>query len=339
MKKKMSKYIEIIFTFTIILLTSCTKEESSESMDQTPIVTVLFSPNALGDHSFSDNIYRGVEEAAAQYGIGVLLWEPATIEEGTLYLRYNSIDADSATNKLCITDATYADSIRSHPELFPNQSNNQILVLDAREIAGYVHTVDLPLYGALYEAGYLAQSMDDVNNIAIYSANSTMTSLVDGINGFTDGLHSVGNKNLATFYLGTGVEGFSMADSLYKVSYQVDSVYDMVVPLCGGSEQGLLRYNREHPNSFYTVGMDADMSNYSKRVPFSCLKRMDKVIMHCIGQWLSDEGIPHQQTLGLEEGYTEVTISDSYQSKLKAKLESIHQTAIQKEKEYEAKQK
>ena len=91
MKKKMSKYIEIIFTFTIILLTSCTKEESSESMDQTPIVTVLFSPNALGDHSFSDNIYRGVEEAAAQYGIGVLLWEPATIEEGTLYLRYNTL--------------------------------------------------------------------------------------------------------------------------------------------------------------------------------------------------------------------------------------------------------
>lgn len=335
------RYLNYFAVFIVISLTSCTKDVDYEYIDQSPIVAVLFSPNGLGDLSFSDNIYRGAEEAAAQYGVRIQILEPGTIEEGEEYLRlmYKASSIDSVKHLCIVSDATYADIIKKHTEMIPNTPSNQMLFLDVREISEKAHTVYLPFYGALYEAGCLAQSMDDVNNVAIFSANNYMPSLVDGVKGFTDGLHSEGDKKLNTYYMGTGIEGFSMADTLYNVSYRIDSVFDMVVPLCGGSVQGLLRYNREHPKSFYTVGIDADMSGYTKRVPFSCLKRMDKVITHCIGQWLSDEGLPHQQTLGLEEGFTEVSIPDEYQPLLKTKLEKIHQNAIQKEKEYEAQQK
>ena len=72
---------------------------------------------------------------------------------------------------------------------------------------------------------------------------------------------------------------------------------------------------------------------------------IDQAMDHCIRQWLSSEGMPKHQSLGLESGFTEVTRTymnypDQYWAEIleqlnEEKLKEIHETALRKEAEYE----
>ena len=75
----------------------------------------------------------------------------------------------------------------------------------------------------------------------------------------------------------------------------------------------------------------------------SCLKHIDRAVSLCIGQWLSPEGMPHHQVLGLASGYTGVSIhfyhdyleEDFNETIPKELRQQIHEDAIRKEEEYE----
>ncbi len=54
--------------------------------DSSPLVIVVYDPNAMGDHSYNDLVYQGVETAARQYGLRTLQGAPASTTEGLMYL-------------------------------------------------------------------------------------------------------------------------------------------------------------------------------------------------------------------------------------------------------------
>ncbi|EID85026.1 ABC-type transport system, periplasmic component/surface lipoprotein [Treponema sp. JC4] len=109
---------------------------------------------------------------------------------------------------------------------------------------------------------------------------------------------------------------------------------NLILPYCGKAVHGLLLYNRENTDSYYTVGTDVDMQAYSDRVPFSIVKHIDKVIEKCVDQSL-EGSLPNHQDFGLKDGYTELLISKDYEEELSEAVKNIHQTAIEKEEAYE----
>jgi len=77
-----------------LLLTCCTKEgdvtyqtDPEDAAPTTPLVTVIYDPNAVGDDNYNDLIYKGVEEAAKQYGLRTMQLSPSTRAEGLAYLQ------------------------------------------------------------------------------------------------------------------------------------------------------------------------------------------------------------------------------------------------------------
>ena len=85
----------------------------------------------------------------------------------------------------------------------------------------------------------------------------------------------------------------------------------------------------------------------STQSSLSCVKHIDRAVALCIEQWLSPEGMPKHQSLGLADGYTDVVVTpdnsflysiisfaDGYEltDEMRAK---IHEDAIRKEAEYE----
>ncbi len=82
------------FLAVSLLLTGCTKEGENiyrptpgeEQSASTPLVTVIYDPNGLGDRSYNDLIYKGVEDAAQKYGIRTLQLAPEDVEQGQTYL-------------------------------------------------------------------------------------------------------------------------------------------------------------------------------------------------------------------------------------------------------------
>ena len=90
MKKSLSSFVLLAG----MLLTCCTKEGDTiykptpgeKQPATTPLVTVIYGPNSLGDRSYCDLIYKGVEAAAKQYGVRTLQLAPESEEQGLAYL-------------------------------------------------------------------------------------------------------------------------------------------------------------------------------------------------------------------------------------------------------------
>ena len=180
--------------------------------------------------------------------------------------------------------------------------------------------------------------MSDVNNVRIYLANDTYRYMREGRDGFIDGF-SRNNKNqidVVDFSLinDSDTEGFLKSTSAFLYSApECSESYDMVLPICGETIMGFLRYNREHPGSFYTVGIDTDMSIYSSDVPFSCVEHLDRILSECITDWMGNR-LKHYRKFGLEDQWIELVISKNYKSLLEPFAQEIHEQAIKMESVY-----
>ena len=75
----------------LLLLSGCTKvihlpDPEEPQASTAPIVTVIYDPGALGDRTYNDLIYLGVEEAATRLGLRTVQLSPKDYEEGIAYL-------------------------------------------------------------------------------------------------------------------------------------------------------------------------------------------------------------------------------------------------------------
>ena len=70
----MSKKLLLVLAASL-LLTCCAKEgdviyqtDPADAPSTTPLVTVIYDPNAVGDGNYNDLIYQSVEQAAKEHG-------------------------------------------------------------------------------------------------------------------------------------------------------------------------------------------------------------------------------------------------------------------------------
>ena len=91
-----------------LLLVACTKEGNTiyqtnpeeEKPSTAPLVTVIYGPNSLGDRSYCDKIYRGIEAAANKHGIRTLQLMPESTEQGLAYLEMMFQQMENATDSV-----------------------------------------------------------------------------------------------------------------------------------------------------------------------------------------------------------------------------------------------
>ena len=337
----MKRIFSLFMLVGALLFAACSDDDPREvQQDETPMLVVVYPIDGLGDRSYVDNIYRGVEKVALEYGLKVQHLMPYTYEEGTTYIEnFMKSDAEEPNRRLyIITEPSFEELVVRLAPQFAESDKRQLLFLETRKEILNAHTLYLPFYGVNFAAGRLAQQMADVNRVAIFQANDQLAILKEATQGFTEGFEAGEGQSLNTYIMDEGFLGFAMADKLYQESYRINELFDLVLPLCGGSAQGLFRYNREYPtNSFYTVGIDEDMSVYSDRVPFSCVKHMDRIVQLCVEQWMEGELPPHQ-SLGLKEGYTELVLAPRYEQQFAAQLPQVVAEAIEREAAFESKQ-
>jgi basic membrane protein A len=83
----MRKYLIIA---AVLFVMGCTKEgdtiylpdPNEEQASNTPLVTVIYGDNSLGDRSYCDMIYEGVERTAQELGLRTMQLSPQSTEEG-----------------------------------------------------------------------------------------------------------------------------------------------------------------------------------------------------------------------------------------------------------------
>ena len=331
----------------IILISVCIYSCSGPSGDlnvfkyDTEVIAV-FTPNGIGDQSAAGLMYRGIVTATDSLGISFRPFIPRTYDEGAEIIAKLASGNEKGHKRLIIsTDPEYSAHLRdiANKDRIVDSDSTKLLVFDGDLTHPDIYTAYVPFYGMLYKAGYVASRMSDVENARIYIANNKYRYIREGKDGFIDGfsLNKEANYDVVDFstIYDNDTEGFQKSTFAYiHYAQECSEQYDMVLPLCGQTSLGFLRYNREFPGSFYTVGVETDMSVYSSDVPFSCVEHLDRIVSSCITDW-ADNRLEHYRRFGLDGNWVELVISDDYKDLLGPVSEEIHAQAIELEGSYE----
>lgn len=331
---------------------SCTKNgeiiyiDDDIPEDTRSIVYFIYKEGSLGDLGYVDALYHGIAKAVNDGNMLLSLAElPGdTSKIDSVFSCYLSKIEKVGTNRkslIVIANDNLEPMLHHYEGVFKENSPVSVLLTEPQDTTLPVYSIRFLGYGACYQAGRItAQCLSDVNDILIVNANPNTNGLADMRKAFTQGIEEgkvrAGREiNIDNYYISNTSGGYDEAEKLYQMAYDLDKKYQLVLPICGGTVQGILRYNREHPNSFYTIGMDADLQQYSSKVPFSVVKHVDKGVEDWIARWDKGEQLEKHISLGLSSGYTELVIADKYKEKLGDAAKQVYQTAIEKEKEYE----
>lgn len=338
-----------VFWLIPFLMCSCTKEGDTLYLedvvkDERPFLYFILGEDKMGDRTYYDELYRGVSEAAMEldcmFSINIIRQgEGIDLKDEYNYLLdYLEAIGEGHRTLVVIGNDNFEPMIHELQPQLEKLEDIDFLLVESKDSTTVMHTIYFPLSGVCYQAGRLTREcMPDVQRIAIARANPSDIPIKGMAESFREGFMADGSSRIIDeYFLQPQSGGYEMPDSTYRLSYTLDSLYQMVLPLCGSSQQGFLRYNREHPESFYTIGLDANMQPYSNRVPFSLVKHVSSAVKEWITRWHEGQEMPRHMYLGLESGYTEVVVSEDYKAALSPFLPNFLNEAILKEKEYES---
>ncbi len=339
---------KVVIIFIVTLFSACSKREviyidDDEAWlnDERPVVFFLSEEDKMGDLGYYDNLYRGVVRAVETNNL--LLYclnvSPGWFDE------ILSSAADIPYGKkilFVIANNEYEEEFRAIEDSVLKNEKYDILLVESNDTLLPIYSISCVEYGVCYLAGcVVGDEFQEVSSALILFANDKSSALERMRKGFCDGIAAtdgeirIGRSYISNSFNDSVEDGYSQSDYVYRNSDTINKLFQLVFPLCGGSVQGLLRYNREHPESFYTIGIDVDMQAYSSRVPFSVVKHLDKGVEEWIGHWAKGDGLDKHQSLGLADAYTEIIAADGYKDRVNEVVSRYLQTAIKKEKEYE----
>lgn len=278
-------------------------------------VTLLATHTGLGDNGYNDQATKGIFSFMEEHDVPVKLLLPKDmVEAENMYQQWLQQNAECDSAVLVVGNSEYVNMLkRSVPKL--NGRGSRVLLFESDETIEGVSTVMVGRYGVSYLAGTMSKEFDTF----ILAATSGIPSLEEAIKGFSDGHREAGDgtREVTLQYLADGEEGFAMADSayhtLYKRAEQYWSYDEMIFPLLGGSEAGIIKYlNSEDLNQALSIGMDVNKAGQSTRIPFSMVIHVDKVIKLYLDNWIVGENWPATQRFGLSDGMADIAMTPHF---------------------------
>lgn len=313
------------------VLVACTKEgdtiylpdPNEEAASTVPLVTVIYDANALGDQSYNDLIYEGVERTAQELGLRTMQQSPQTYEEGVQYLElmFRQMEAarDSVRRLFIVASPCYDDFIRKNNQRLEANPYADLLYLETpTPLEGKGSTFFLTYYGAMYESGRIEAAVERTS-VLLIGANRQTPAITEALEGYRDGFEAglrlltekqASQNHLSSAYLDeTGAGGFSVNDTtaLRLLRQWRNDDYTTLVPICGGASKTFSRLINSTMEAMLFVGIDVYNDNYFSA--YSTVKHIDRAVAQCIRQWLTDGAMPKHQMLGLADGYTEVILN------------------------------
>lgn len=326
----------------VSLLCSCHSDDKNpQFFDPGVEVVCVYTPRGISDNTTESAIYTGVVRTTDSLGIAYRMIFPITFAEGadSIAALVNK-DKPGYKRLIIATDPEYSRYLKQMAEAgqIEDSDSTKLLVLDGEFRHRDVYTAHVSYYGMMYQAGYLAGKMADVDSVKIHMANTAYLYLREGMDGFVDGFTKERNNTIDVYDMGADLKdstgGFLLRDMAYMVyAPTYKGHYDMVLPLCGETTMGFLRYTRDNPGSFYTVGVGSDMSIYSQDVPFSCIEHTERVVSACIEDWVRNS-LSHYRRYGIDEAWVQLFITKTYRQQLLPWAEAIYDEAVRKEGEY-----
>lgn len=296
----------LLIPLPFILLAGCGKEDEPVHRDDHVCadITIITPLSGLGDNGYNDEALAGVMDLASTSGLEVSLLRPKTLEQAGEYVNEWSEHENSKRRLLILPDEEYS-AILSAVKLSDEKS---VLLFEnnGKEVPSGIATFRISRYGTGYLSGCLAMGSETVH---IVHGKKEDPISEEAAKGFANGyLKSRPNGKIVSHSLSDTYSGWSMPDSLYRLAAEYQD--DFFFPLAKGSNAGLYKFSHESPFVLMLIaGMDVDCSAYSKRVPFSMIVNVKKVVKDYVSRWISGENISGHHDFGMKDEVTSVRLS------------------------------
>ena len=249
-------FFYIVPLYCVLALSACSSDDDGTTgRDEGPArlatVTLMATPNGLGDNGYNDAAAEGVFAFAKETGTRLRLLLPKDETEAqTMYRQWLSENAAQDSAVLILGSSVYEDMAKSihNSQFIMHNSGSRVLLFESDAEIDGVSTVIISRYGVSWLAGAMSQGFDAL----VLTATPGITLLEESIAGFQEARAVYGGEfedrpcRTTVHYLSDGAAGFAMPDSAYRyIARRADKVlyYDeMIFPLLGGSEAGVLRY-------------------------------------------------------------------------------------------------
>jgi basic membrane protein A len=319
----MRKY-NIIFSiaFTLILLSNFGPSAMGSTVTETTLkagefqIAVVYSTGGLGDKSFNDAAYVGVQQALAEFGdnLTVVSTEPETVDEIN-----NAIDAYAAEEKYDLIIAigfSSAGGLNASALEYPNQ---QFMIIDMVVDLPNVNSVVFKEHEGSFLVGALAAMVTQTDDVA-FLGGLDIPLINKFRTGFEQGARYINpNITLRAAYSpdasnpwGDVVGGKNVADSF------IEEGSDIIFAAAGGTGLGVFDAAEEADASgktVYAIGVDSNQ-DYLKPgyVLTSMIKRVDVAVYNDIAAIVNGSWSATFTSLGLAEngvGITDMTYTQA----------------------------
>ena len=308
------KYIFWVFVTVSVLLTpsSCTKIYLEEPVDRQ--IVIFSAIGGAGDNGYNDLITKGLTRVYMDHsGASMNFMTPESMEqaESQIYKWIYESGNKAAHTLLVLAASDYLDiteRILQDPDLNP-KNEIEILTFEVPELPQSRNCIKaysfmIPMDGASYQAGVYAAKAGFVSPL-IWLAYESDALLIKAADGFEAGYKSVTGQIPERRYLSDDWHGYSMDQDAYMQMEEIDGKYDFIYPVMGGSNMGIYRYLREHPDGPWVAGMDVDQSPFSTKVIGNVIKHIDSLIEQIVRGWINGVPIEHYMEYDTQSGYIE----------------------------------
>jgi basic membrane protein A len=257
----MKQKLKIVLLLFLLILTNCKKESDFEIFNPDFEVFVLLPAEGLGDRSFVDIVYEGVETALIDFNFKVDYIIPENLEKANEWIK-NLPQLEGTSNLptlVIIAGAQYVDYFKAlkgdfgtHKVLFINGSFKD------EEKEGLA-SITYHTYAPSYIGGYLsAQLKPGCRALVIEGFDAPFFS--EYVMGFKQGVIDAGGIVNDPVFLSTDFSGFAMPDSAYRLTTNLLSENDLVFAMSAGSNLGIINAARDYTQQRYVIGIDSDQS-------------------------------------------------------------------------------
>ncbi len=328
----LKQFIYITALFLFLLPCSC-QEEAPLTFSPDFEVFVLLPAEGLGDRSFADVVYKGVEAAAREYHFKVNYIIPETLEKGETWIEQipSLGESEAEPYLIFIAGNQYTEAVNKLKNV--RMENKIVLLAGIGEEAGHLASLVYHTYAPSYIGGYVSARL----------VNQCRATVIEGFDapflkeysaGFMAGVQAAGGTVNPAHFVSSGFSGFEMPDSAYALTQRLLPSNDLIFALAAGSNFGIINAARDYPAQRYVIGVDTDQSWMGlKVVTGSVIKLFGDDIREIIGRFSEGHFVSGNFYRTFDEGKTAFRINEVVLGNADIP-ESLIETAIRKEQQY-----
>ncbi|MHA2318657.1 MAG: BMP family lipoprotein [Candidatus Hodarchaeales archaeon] len=296
MKKEKMIFIMLLGIFALSSFSSVRAEPKVLSSGK---IAIIFATGGLGDKSFNDAAYRGMEEAIATYGSNIVIdyVQPTTIPEFATYQRY--LAADGTYDLIICVGFLQTSALNDTIKQYPNQKflliDDVILHQNIQSITFKEHEGSF-LVGAMAGMTTQTDKLGFLGGLDIYLINKFLA-------GYQQGAHYVDSAIEVNYVYSpdpTNPWGDIAGGKVVGQTFFSGGT-DIVYAAAGGTGIGVMQAANETTGK-YAIGVDSDQDYIAPgKVLCSMLKLVETAVNSSIGDLMQETWVGTNTSLGIAE--------------------------------------